>query len=253
MSQNNSNEKNEKSRIIAKIEEINRIDGFDPSVFAIDFTDIGSGEKRKRLLVITQIAWFRMKYPEGKLAIQVSKENDFVVATARIYPNYKDAPDAYLAEATASCVYCSEKPSLSPLELAQTAALSVALQNAGFGLQFQISGEDLGSTVPNELGPNNSVKLPAKTGDGIPEVTPPAIPDEDKPVQRELTQEEKIQKAMLYPCPITKHKGKTLGDVLKSDPGAVNWVATKFTGDQEIMNAAKMICEYALNQAAASA
>lgn len=57
--------------------------------------------------------------------------------------------------------------------------------------------------------------------------------------------------AMAVPCPIAKHNGKTLGDVLREDPKAIKWVADKFTGSEEIKAAAKLICEYALQQASA--
>ena len=69
--------------------------------------------------------------------------------------------------------------------------------------------------------------------------------------KRELTPEEKLAQAMQVPCPIPKFSGRTLGDVLKLDPGAIKWVATKFTGNEEIKAAAKMICDYALEQASA--
>lgn len=55
---------------------------------------------------------------------------------------------------------------------------------------------------------------------------------------------------MLLPCPITKYTGRTLGDVLSMDPKAIHWIANKFTGNAEISAAAKLICEYAREQAA---
>lgn len=99
MGQNNSNEK---AAMLAQIETINRIDGFDPTPFAVDYTDLGTGEVRKRLPVMIQMAWFRMKYPEGRIAVQVNPAKDCFVATARVYPSYKDPIECYLAEATAS-------------------------------------------------------------------------------------------------------------------------------------------------------
>lgn len=40
MSQNNSNEK---AAMLAKIETIHQVDGFDPTPFAVDYTDLGTG------------------------------------------------------------------------------------------------------------------------------------------------------------------------------------------------------------------
>ena len=102
MSQNNSNEK---AAMMPYIENINKVEGFDPAPFAVEFSDLNSAEKSKRLPVMIQIAWFRMKYPEGRIAVQVVPAKDHFVATARIYPSYKDGPECFLAEATASRGY----------------------------------------------------------------------------------------------------------------------------------------------------
>ena len=69
--------------------------------------------------------------------------------------------------------------------------------------------------------------------------------------KKELTYEERLNNAMMVPCPISKYNGKTLGEVLREDPKALKWVAEKFTGSEEIKAAAQLICEYALQQASA--
>ena len=244
MSQSNSNEK---AAMLAKLAEINKVEGFDPTPFAVEYTDLITGEVRKRLPVMIQIALFRMKYPEGRIAIQVSSGKDCFVATARVYPSYKDAPECFLAEATASRGYEASKPSVSPREWAQTAAVGIALRNAGFGLQFSAAGDDFEDTAPNELATDltDPEALP-ETG-GAPEADIAA----PEPEERELTPEERLEQAMKTPCPIAKYKGKTLGEVLSLDPNALNWVANKFTGSAEVSSAAKTICEYAMQQASA--
>lgn len=243
MSQNNSNDK---TAMLAKLDVINKVDGFDPTPFAVEYTDMNTGEVRKRLPVMIQMAWFRLRYPEGRIAIQVSPGKDCFVATARVYPSYKDAPECFLAEATASRGPDASKPSVSPREWAQTAAVGIALRNAGFGLQFGAAGEEFEENASNELPePNHPVATaePVKTEE--------TAPQEEAYEAVELTPEQKLEQAMKTPCPITKFKGKTLGEVLTQDPNAVNWVATKFTGGAEIAAAAQLICEYALQQASA--
>ena len=148
MSQNNSNEK---AAMLAKLDSIHKVEGFDPAPFAVDYTDLNTQETRKRLPVMIQMAWFRLKYPEGRIAIQVSPGKDCFVATARVYPSYKDPVDCYLAEATASRGPDDSKPSVSPREWAQTAAVGIALRNAGFGLQFSAAGDDFSGVAPDEL------------------------------------------------------------------------------------------------------
>ena len=63
-------------------------------------------------------------------------------------------------------------------------------------------------------------------------------------------EETALERAMNTPCPIAKHKGKTLGDLLNEDPSAIVWVANKFKGDPNISAAAKLICERSLAETA---
>lgn len=188
MSQNNSNAK---TAMLAKLDSIHKVEGFDPSPFAVDYTDLNTQETRKRLPVMIQMAWFRLKYPEGRIAIQVSPGKDCFVATARIYPSYKDPVDCYLAEATASRGPDASKPSVSPREWAQTAAVGIALRNAGFGLQFSAAGDDFPDMAPDELPVgemDTSRESPAMEQPGQAEIEPayePAV----------LTEEQRLEQA----------------------------------------------------------
>ena len=202
MSQNNSNDK---AAMLAMIEKINEVSGFDPAPFAVDYTDLNTGDTRKRLPVMIQMAWFRMKYPERKIAVQVTPAKDCFVATARVYPKYSDPVDAYLAEATASRGYLADKPSVSPREWAQTAAVGIALRNAGFGLQFSMAGEDFEETAPNESGMTENEAANEMPQTAIPDQTQPTQSKEEEytamPVApKELTQEEKLEQAMAKPA-----------------------------------------------------
>lgn len=280
------NQDKEKGRTAmrAVISSINAVEGFDPEPFAVEYADLESGETRKRLPVMVQMAWFRLKYPEGKITTKVTNGKDCFVATARVYPSYKDSDDCYLAEATASRGYLAEKPSVSPREWAQTAAVGIALRNAGFGLQFGMAGEDFPEVAPDELGMmEDGAGVPgenAETGADAPVPQPapmqPQPPESQpaqnvttqplqpgvaaseasldsapqSPAQKEQTYEERIQQAMSMPCPIKKYAGKTLGDLIVTDPNALNWIANKFRDDDKGTNeAARLICEYALGQA----
>jgi hypothetical protein len=243
MSQNNTNEK---AAMLAKLENINKVEGFDPASFAVEYTDLNTGEVRKRLPVMIQMGWFRLRYPEGRIAIQVSPGKDCFVATARVYPNYKDPVECFLAEATASRGPDPSKPSVSPREWAQTAAVGIALRNAGFGLQFSAAGDAFEETAPDELSGGTQTDLPEESAD-----TGESSADAPEAEPVELTPEQKLEQAMKMPCPIQKYQGKTLGEVLMLEPNALNWVANKFKGNAEISEAAKMICEYSLQQATA--
>jgi len=239
------------------ISNINKVEGFDPSVFTVEFTDMNTGNKRLRLPVLIQIAWFRLLYPKGKFDIKVTPGRDCFAATARVYFDYKDPVEAYVSEATASRGVCKEMPSVSPREWAQTAALGIALRNAGFGLQFEMAGESFSANAPDEFimdlaegeipGVTPSEGTGANTGAAP---TTASITEVKQEPERELTLEEKYQLALKVEYPLPKYKGRTFGDVLYLDPNAISYVATKYTGDPAVKEAAKVICEYAASQAA---
>lgn len=142
-----------KEEQLRKLWEIHQVEGFDPAAFAVEYTDMNTGEQRKRLPVMIQMAWFRLKYPEGRIAVEVTSAKDSFVAKARVYPSYKDGPECYLAEATASRGPDPAHPTVSPREWAQTAAVGVALRNAGFGLQLGAVGEDFSQNAPMSCRP----------------------------------------------------------------------------------------------------
>ena len=141
----------DKTAALAMIGTINAVQGFDPAALAVDYIDMNTGETRTRLPVMAQMAWFRLKYPEGKFTLNVTAGKDCFIAAARVYAHYKDPVDNYLSEATASRAALQSKPSVSAREWAQTAALGIALRNAGFGLQFNTAGEGFDDVAANEL------------------------------------------------------------------------------------------------------
>ena len=73
---------------------INAVEGFEPEVYAVDYTDLNTKETRKRLPVIAQIAWFRLKYPLGKISLKIEQKGNIFIATAKIHPDYKDSADS---------------------------------------------------------------------------------------------------------------------------------------------------------------
>lgn len=246
----------EKSNL-EKVRTINEVPGFNAECYAIPYTDINTGETRKRLPFMPLLAWFRLKYPEGKIASSVIRENDCFIGTARIYCSYRDNPDQYISEATVSRTYCDDRPSVSPREWAQTAAISMALRNAGFGLQFDMVSDDYSETAPDETETDNqrnagTARAGLKAAADIPEQEEPyevSVTAEEKTAVKELSDEEKFEKACLVPCPLTKFRGNTLGDLISLDPNALKWIAEKYSGNPEVKAAALFICEYSLVKA----
>lgn len=245
----------ERQAAINAIAAINAVEGFDPAPLADEYTDLNTKESRSRLPVMAQLAWFRLKYPEGRIAISVTSAKDCFVATAKVYHHFTDPVDQFLAEATASRGYLADKPTVSPREWAQTAAVGIALRNAGFGLQFGAAGDAFDDPAVDELsgitwsdegaapfaGPAAPASAPQASRTSAPAEAAPPPPQ---------PQESPLEQAMKQPCPIAKYSGKTLGDIIQLDPKALVWVATKYTGDQNIIAAAKLICDQALQESA---
>lgn len=240
-----------KQMAMEALQKINAVEGFDPSALAVEYNDLNStngGEKRLRLPVMAQIGWFRLKYPEGRIAVSVTAGKDCFVATARVYPHYSAPVEQFLAEATASRGYLPDKPTVSPREWAQTAAVGIALRNAGFGLQFGAAGDSFDSPAVDELGGIMWSGNPADASiGGTPAPAPAASAAQaaprPKPQEPELSP---FEKALKVPCPIAKYNGKTLGEVLQIDPKALLWIADKFTGSADISAAARLICDEAV-------
>ena len=245
-----------KQAAMEALQKINAVEGFDPSALAVEYTDLnsaGGNDKRLRLPVMAQIGWFRLKYPEGRIAVSVTPGKDCFVATARVYPHYSASVEQFLAEATASRGYLADKPTVSPREWAQTAAVGIALRNAGFGLQFGAAGDAFDTPVVDELGGIMWSGTPADSSIEGSMSPPPVASQAATPAPAPVPEEPALtpfEQALKAPCPIAKYNGKTLGDVLQIDPKALNWVANKYTGNAEISASAKLICDEAVRTTA---
>ena len=78
-------------------------------------------------------------------------------------------------------VYRQQSRQSLPGEWAQTAAIGIALRNAGFGLQFAIAGEEvenIPSELPAEIQPAATV-VPTSTAEAVSEPAPDNPPEEE--------------------------------------------------------------------------
>lgn len=262
------NKQDPKALAMDQIATINAVEGFDPTPLAVDYTDFDSGTVSKRLPVMTQLAWFRLRYPDGRLTIAVKEANGGFVAKVRVYKDYKDGDDQFLSEAEAFRAYNPQKPTVSPREWAQTAAIGIALRNAGFGLQFHAAGDSFDWNVENELaGRQEAMSAPPfiapDAAASIP-ATPPAQLAQSGPQQQPQQAaaepaappsapaqppEGPLEQAMKMPCPIAKYKDKTLGDLMMLDPGALAYIAKSEKYDPAVVAGAVLICEHAVQKA----
>ena len=228
------------------VETLNRVEGFEPSTFVMDLTNLATGEVRKRLPVNAQIAWFRLKYPMGKIAVSVKAgKNESQIATAKVYADVKDSVENYLAEGTVEKFPIKDKPEIAVIEWAQTSAIGLALKNAGFGLQVALDTspalqfEDDGYSVQPHS--DTTDEQSEEQGKG-----------KKQPVSEEEAEQEKVKKALAFKCPLSKYKDKTYEALLKENPSVLDYLAHRWAGKEAAPDAAenaKIICDYAQKQA----
>lgn len=123
--------------IVDAIHNLNSVEGFDPRNYMREIQ--GDGENKKYYLdVAFRKLWFRLKYPEGRISKRLLKlANDMAVIEARVYLNYRDPEENYVANAFSHKFRAEDAQFGSKfVELAETAATGRALADAGFGLQF---------------------------------------------------------------------------------------------------------------------
>ena len=110
-------ETNTKNRdaMLDKISQINAVEGFDPSAFVEEYEGF-DGKPITGIPVAVQEAWFRLKYPEGRIAVnaEIGQNKDSIVAHARIYKHYADPDGSYLAEASIPNFIYTHSPSIFP-------------------------------------------------------------------------------------------------------------------------------------------
>ncbi len=180
---------------------------------------------------------FRVKYPEGKISVNVSQSNGCVMARARIYPKYNEEERCYLSEITIAKAINDSNSFETLISETQSEAVSLAIQTAC----------SFGDNQPIVEGDTSKKETIVETDEyQVDEKEPEVIKE------KELTYEERYKKALAMACPIAKYKEKnyTLGQVLGCDPKAIKWLAEKFTGDTEIKEAAQLICDYAVRECA---
>ena len=195
---------------------LNQTHGFDPSVFAEERTDLTTGSSWMKLPTPIKIAWFRLKYPEGRIAVQVTPLKENFMARARVYFNYNDEADAYVSEATAY----SEKAFW-----AQSSAIGFALNYAGFGSQYSVfdSNED---EEPTD-GFDGSLFDDETRDETLKAIEDTINASESESAERELTPDEKYNEALEFIYPFPKYSGRTLGEIMGIDMAAIEYLANK--------------------------
>jgi len=231
------------------------IDGFDPASLVEEFTDKKSNEFH---IATARVAWFRLIYPEGKISLEVeeNQEKQECMATARIYTKFDAPEDHYIAKAT-----CKQQPDsgavLSPLESAQTNAVSMALMNAGFiipdvsdeSAQIPTVGKQDAGQTPAPAQTTNQTKNQSGNAETVKTATAPQA-QAQQPAPQAQAQPAPDYSNMTYedackvPCPLHTNKGVPLGQLVALEPGAVSYLA-RSSFNEKVKKAAQIICNKA--------
>lgn len=129
---------------------INKVPGFDPRKF-LRMVVKENGEKAWKLDLGYMRAWFRMSRPNGRLRFKPLRITEqLAIFEAQVFLDRNDVEP--FSNFTAQCTQ-EEAENGDYIKAAQDAALTVALTDAGFGIQFvdlihDEKGENYGSEVP---------------------------------------------------------------------------------------------------------
>ena len=259
------------------INELNRVDGFDPSKFMRKLTETdenGQPSERMYLEVAYRKLWFRLKHPEGAIRKFIREVNDqFAIMEARVYLDRRDPEESYIANAIVKRYFHPEdKLGDKYLEIAETAAVGRALADAGFGIQFTDSSENPESgvvdspigmpsvhtanasishvnTVNGEVthtpqtsatAAANAVPNSVSMAAPMPQAQPAAaVPafTPEMPVEQILPMMT-MQFAINYEVDCGVFKGKKLGQVAQETPQSLEWYVTSYRGKNNVLRAA---------------
>jgi hypothetical protein len=215
------------------------LNGFDP----IDFV-IRTEEGSLYLPVGPRIAWFRKVYPEGKIVTTIVEMTDSsVVVEAKVYKDYTDSAEQYLANDYATR-YHTDKFGERCIEIASTAAIGRALKNAGFGTQYRLDRTDEPEIVDSPVQATGITISSAGESEIVHSADALAEPSAG-PVT--------VKQAKALTVTFGKHAGKTLGWIAQNDPSDITWYAEKYRGSNTAVREAAKILLSAAREAAAKA
>lgn len=153
------------------VSELNKVSGFDPRKFIRKTVSEATKQEVLYLDLKFKKLWFRLAHPTGRIKVTALKITEQIaIIEAKIFFNKSDteAVSSFIAQRNAK-----GKPGSLYIESAQHAAVSQALNDAGFGLQFCDVSQGADPEMLDE-----GVPLSSATTDTL----PLAVTDEITPV-----------------------------------------------------------------------
>ncbi len=119
-------------KTIPAVAELNKVPGFDPLKFLRHKVSRKTNEEMLQLELPYQKLWFRLRHPQGRMKLTTLRITEqLAIMEARVYLDRSDAEpiSSYISQHSA-------EEGTDYVQAAQDEALSAALSDAGFGLQF---------------------------------------------------------------------------------------------------------------------
>ena len=136
-------------KTVPAVAELNKVPGFDPLKFLRRKVSRKTNEEMLQLDLPYQKLWFRLRHPQGRMKLTTLRITEqCAIMEAKVYLDRSDAEpiSSYISQH-------SVEEGTDYVQTAQDEAMSVALSDAGFGVQFADVGVDsagkaFGSTIP---------------------------------------------------------------------------------------------------------
>ena len=136
-------------KTIPAVAELNKVPGFDPLKFLRHKVSRKTNEEMLQLELPYQKLWFRLRHPQGRRKLTTLRITEqLAIMEAGVYLDRSDAEpiSSYISQHSA-------EEGTDYVQAAQDEALSAALSDAGFGLQFadvavDSTGKVFGSSIP---------------------------------------------------------------------------------------------------------
>ena len=136
-------------KTIPAVAELNKVPGFDPLKFLRHKVSRKTNEEMLQLELPYQKLWFRLRHPQGRMKLTTLRITEqLAIMEVRVYLDRSDAEpiSSYISQHSA-------EEGTDYVQAAQDEALSAALSDAGFGLQFadvavDSTGKVFGSSIP---------------------------------------------------------------------------------------------------------
>lgn len=135
----------------AAVQQLRKVQGFDPMKLLRKTISVKTGHPVWKLDLRYKRLWFRLACPNGRMLLKPLRiSNQLAIIEAQVY---FDKGDPVPAASFTSEQHRENVPGGEFLRAAQEDALNIALENAGFGIQFcdvsrDYGGELFGSEVP---------------------------------------------------------------------------------------------------------